>query len=53
MREMEVRYSEFLDAEVECSEESRRCLARIGKAMLHHSDAILKERKKKRKGGKK
>lgn len=52
MREMEVRYSEFLDAEVECSEESRRCLARIGKAMLHHSDAVLKNRKKKRKGSK-
>lgn len=53
LREVEERYREFLDAEVECSEESRRCLARIGKAMLHHSDAILKERKKKRKGGKK
>lgn len=40
---------EFLDAGVECSEESRRCLARMGKAMLRYSDAMLK--KKKPKGG--
>lgn len=41
---------ELLDSGGECSEESRRCLARMGKAMLRYSDAMLK--KKKPKGGK-
>lgn len=53
LKETETRYEEFLEAGVECSEESRRRLARIGKAMLHHSEEVRRRKKsEKREEGK-
>jgi hypothetical protein len=46
LKKTEEKYGEFKKAEVVCSEESRRRLARIGKAMLHHSEEIQRRRKK-------
>lgn len=46
LKKTEEKYGEFKKAEVVCSEESRRRLARIGKAMLHHSEEIQRRRKR-------
>lgn len=48
LKETEEKYLEFRKAELHCSEESRRRLARIGKAMLHHAEEVKKRRKMKK-----
>ncbi|WP_455587169.1 hypothetical protein [Bacteroides sp.] len=52
VKEVEERYGEFREKEPACSEETRRRLARIGKAMLHHVDHLQRKKKQEKKNKK-